>query len=140
MAELKTKKNNASVTAFIKQVADDQRRKDAKALLTIFKEITGKRPKMWGDSIVGYDEYHYEYASGRTGDWPMAGFSPRKSSLTIYIMPGVKKYPDLLKKLGPHKTGSSCLYLKKLEDIDMKVLKQIIKKGYTDMKKMYPKK
>lgn len=137
--ELKTKKNDASPAKFVNAVKDDERRKDGKALLKIFKEITGKTPKMWGSSIVGYDTYHYTYKSGQEGDWMMTGFSPRKQNLSLYIMPGFGDYKDLLKKLGPHKTGVGCLYIKRLEDIHLPTLKKLIKKGYTDMKKMYKK-
>ena len=105
--------------------------------MKIMKEVTGKRPKMWGDSIVGYDSYRYKYASGREGDWPVTGVSPRKQALTLYIMSGFKKYPALMKKLGKHTTGSSCLYIKKLEDIDTKVLKQLIQESVKYMKAAY---
>lgn len=134
---LKTQKNNASVTEFINSVADPIRKKDAKTVLKIMKEITGKKPKMWGSSIVGFDEYDYTYASGRAGTWMMLGFSPRKQALTIYIMPGYEDFGELLKNLGPYKKGKSCLYLKNLENIHIPTLKKIIKKGYTEMKKKY---
>ena len=139
MAELKTKKNKASVTEFIKSIQDDQKRKDCKALLKIFREATGKRPAMWGTSIVGYGSYHYKSdRSSQEGDWPLTGFSPRKQNLTIYIMPGFKSYTSLLKKIGKHKiSGGSCLYIKKLEDIDIAVLTTLIKKSVAEMKKTY---
>lgn len=137
MAELKTKKNNASVTAFVNSIEHETRRKDAKQLLKIFREVTGKRPKMWGDSIIGYGEYHYKYKSGQEGDWPLTGFSPRKANLSLYIMSGVKQYNGLLKKLGKHKHSVSCLYINKLEDVDEKVLREMIKKDYEHMKKVY---
>ncbi len=138
MAELKTIKTKVSASAYIDSLPEQQK-KDGKQLLKIFKEATGMRPAMWGESIVGYGSYHYVYASGREGDWPITGFSPRKQKLSIYIMPGVTKYPELLKKLGPYKNGSSCLYIKNLEDIDTKILEKIIKQSVKDMKKMYPK-
>lgn len=139
MAELKTKKNNASVSAFLNAVEDDQKRKDAKALLKIFKEATGMKPKMWGTSIIGFGSYHYKSErSSQEGDWPLTGFSPRKANLTIYIMPGFKQYASLLKKIGKHKiSGGSCLYVKKLEDIDTTVLKRLIKDSIKEMKKRY---
>jgi hypothetical protein len=129
MAELKTKKTQASVAAFLNAIDDDQKRKDSKAVAKIMKEITGKSPKMWGTSIVGYGSYHYKYASGQKGDWPLTGFSPRKQALTLYIMSGFKEYKPLLKKLGKHKTGKACLYIKKLEDVDEKVLRELIKRS-----------
>ena len=138
MAELKTKKNNASVTAFVKAVENDQRRTDAKALLKLFREATGLRPKMWGDSIIGYGSYHYKSPrSSQEGDWPLTGFSPRKRNLSIYIMPGFrdKKTKDLLKKLGKYKNSVSCLYVNKLSDVDSKVLTKIISQGFKEMKK-----
>ena len=138
MAELKTKQNKASVAGFLKSVESDQRRNDSKELLAMMKEITGKAPKMWGDSIVGYGAYHYKYQSGREGDWMVTGFSPRKQNLTVYIMPGFAKYQALLKKLGKYKTSVSCLYINKLDDVDRKVLKQLVSRAYKDMQKLYP--
>jgi hypothetical protein len=135
--ELKTKKNKASVSSFINSVDDLQRKKDAKELLKIFKEATGLRPSMWGDSIIGYGSYHYKYASGQEGDWPLTGFSPRKANMTVYIMPGFKEYQAELKKIGKYKHSSSCLYFKKLEDIDIKILKKMIKDSVKVMKKRY---
>lgn len=141
-AELKTKKTKRSVSAFLNAVEDEQKRKDAKALDKIFREITGKKPAMWGSSIVGYGTYHYKYPSGQEGDWMRTGFSPRKQALTVYIMPGYS-FPDqqdLLAKLGPHKTGKSCLYIKRLSDVHIPTLKRIIKKGWAGMNKRYPQK
>lgn len=137
--EPKTKKNNQSVTAFLNAIEDPQKRKDAKTILKLMKEVTKEKPVMWGDSIVGFGTYHYKYASGQEGDWMITAFSPRKQNLTIYIMPGYNfpGYQDLLDKLGPHKTGKSCLYIKRLEDIHLPTLKKLIKRGYTDMKKKY---
>ena len=138
MAELKTKQNKASVAGFLKSVESDQRRKDSKELLAMMKEVTGKTPKMWGDSIVGYGAYHYKYQSGREGDWMVTGFSPRKQNLTVYIMPGFARYQALLKKLGKYKTSVSCLYINKLDEVDRKVLKQLVSRAYKDMQKLYP--
>lgn len=126
MSELKTKPNRASVTKFLNSIEDPQKRADSKWLAKVMKEITGSSPKMWGDSIIGFGSYHYKYASGRQGDWFLAGFSPRKQALTLYIMGGSKRRPELLKKLGKHKTGKACLYIKKLDDVDKEVLKTII--------------
>ena len=135
---LKTKKNAGSVRGYIDSIEHKELRKDGNALLKIFKEATGKRPKLWGSSIVGFGEYHYVYQSGQEGDWMATGFSLRKSGPTIYIIPGYENYDALLAKLGPHKLGKSCLYLKRLSDIDTKVLKQLIKRGLSDLKKKYP--
>ena len=126
MAELKTKKNKASVSAFLNSITDDQQRKDAKAIAKIMREVTGKKATMWGDSIVGFGQYDYKYASGHEGSWPLAGFSPRKGNLSVYIMDGFKERAALLKKLGKHKTGRACLYIKRLEDVDLGVLKKLI--------------
>jgi hypothetical protein len=125
-AKLKTQKTNASVTAFLKSVADDDRRKDCQTLVRIMKRAVGAEPKMWGSSIVGFGHYHYKYASGREGDWFLAGFSPRKQDLTLYIMAGFDRYDALMGKLGKHKTGKSCLYLKRLADVDVAVLEELI--------------
>ncbi len=137
MAEPKTKPGNGSVTEFIAAVEKDKKRADAEQLLAIMIEITGKQPVLWGDSIVGFGQYHYQYKSGREGDWPVTGFSPRKQNLAIYIMPGFSSYTSLLEKLGKHKTGASCLYINKLEDVDVDVLKQIISTAYQDMHSIY---
>jgi hypothetical protein len=136
MAEIKTKKTNASAAAFIAKVADKEKQKDAKQLLKIFKEVTGLPAKMWGASMIGFGSYHYKSErSAQEGDWPLTGFSPRKQNLTIYIMPGFKDYGALLKKLGPHKTSVGCLYLKRLSDIDLPTLRALIKRSVADMKK-----
>lgn len=137
MAELKTQKNMTSVKEFLASITDPVKRSDAQLVLRMMKDITHKRATMWGDSIVGFGEYHYKYKSGREGDWFVTGFSPRKTSLTIYIMPGFSHYSDLLKKLGKHKTSVSCLYIKKLEDVELDVLKQIISQSVKDMADLY---
>jgi len=137
MAEAKTKKTTVSVDKFLKGVENVQRREDALTLLKMMKSITRQEPRMWGKDLIGFGSYHYKYASGQEGDFLMTGFSPRKSSLSVYVIPGFDRYSALMKKLGKHKTGKSCLYINKLEDVDIKVLKELIKSGYTDMKKMY---
>lgn len=139
MAELKTKKTTASVPAFIASVADEKRRKDARALLVIFKEATGMKPALWGTSIIGFGSYHYESErSAQKGDWPLTGFSPRKANLTVYIMPGFKEYAPLLKKLGRHTiSGGSCIYINKLSDIHVPTLRTIIKRSVKEMQKRY---
>lgn len=126
MAELKTKKTKASVTAFLNKITDEQRRKDCQTVLNLMKQATGEEPKMWGSSIVGFGKYHYRYASGREGEWPIIGFSPRKTDLTLYITPGFEKFESLMAKLGKYKTGKSCLYIKKLDDVEVPVLKKLI--------------
>ena len=127
--EVKTKVNDASVTDFLNSVEDEQKQKDAFTLLKIMKQITKEKPKMWGSSIVGFGSYHYKGASGREGDWLVAGFSPRKQNLTLYVQGGFNVYTDLLKKLGKHKTGVGCLYINKLSDVDAKVLQELLEKS-----------
>lgn len=129
MAEQKTKQNNASVTAFLAAIEDPQQRADAKKLSKIMREATGSRAKMWGASIVGFGSYHYVYASGREGDWPIVGYSPRKQNLSIYIMSGFSGSENLMTRLGKHKTGKSCLYVRRLADIDEQVLRKLIDKS-----------
>ena len=129
MAEAKTKPTNASVGDFLNGIEDDQKRRDAKTVARIMKRVTGKPPKMWGPSIVGYDSYHFVYDSGQEGDWPAAGFSPRKQALTLYIMSGFTGHPTLMKKLGKHSTGKSCLYIKRLDDVDLDVLKELVEQS-----------
>lgn len=126
MAELKTKQSDKSVAEFIASVTDPERRENCEQLLKLMKRVTGKQPKMWGESIVGFGLYHYTYASGREGDWPTTGFSPRKQNLTIYIMSGFGGHAALMKKLGKYTTGKCCLYVKRLSDIDTKLLGKLI--------------
>jgi len=137
MSELKTKENKASVEKFLNGVSDTKKREDSFTILEMMKKITKKEPKMWGPSIAGFGKYHYKYESGREGDFFISGFSPRKQNLTIYIMPGFKKYEELMKKLGKYKTGKSCLYIKRLEDVDMKILKELVSSSFKYMKEKY---
>jgi hypothetical protein len=138
MAELKTKQTKESVTAFIAAVADEDMRKDCKELLKLFKEVTKATPSVWGNGVIGYGNYHYKSErSKQEGDWYLTGFSPRKQNLTIYIMMGFAKYPDLMKKLGKFKNSGACLYINKLADVDIKVLKELITRSYKDMKERY---
>lgn len=138
MAELKTKKTRASVPRFLESVENEQRRNDSLELLEIFKQTTKMSPILWGNNIVGFGEYHYKSErSSQEGDWPLTGFSPRKRNMTVYIMPGFTNYQNLLSKLGKHKTSVSCIYFNKLENIDVNVLKQIIRRSVSDMKKLY---
>lgn len=126
MAELKTRRTTKSVDEFLKTVGDEKRRRECRSLLRIMKQATRAEPTMWGSSIVGFGSYHYKYASGREGDWFLTGFSPRKQALTLYVMDGFAQYHALLRRLGKHKTGKSCLYIKNLDDVDMGVLGQLI--------------
>lgn len=138
MAELKTRQNDANVEEFLASVDNDRRREDSFEVLALMKRITGDEPRMWGTAIVGFGEYHYRYASGREGDMMRIGFSPRKQSLTLYVMPGFSSYEDLLSRLGKHRTGKSCLYVNKLADIDMGVLEQLIRSSLETMREKYP--
>ena len=136
--ENKTKENEASVEAFLNGIEDEQRRKDCQAVAKLMQQVTKQKPKMWGSAIVGFGSYHYKYASGREGDSPLTGFSPRKQNLTLYIVAGFDDYEALMKKLGKHKTGKVCLYINKLSEIDVAVLKQLIQKSVEHMKKTNP--
>ena len=126
MTQNKTRPTGESVEAFLEGVADERKRKDSFEVLALMREITGMEPRMWGSSIVGFGSYHYKYASGREGDMPLTGFSPRKQSLTLYIMSGFTQYDDLLSKLGKFKTGKSCLYVKRLADVDLDFLRELV--------------
>ena len=137
MAENKTKATKASVTEFMNSIEDPQKRADARKVAAMMRRVTGKRAKMWGSSIVGYGTYHYKYASGREGDFMVAGFSPRKQALTVYIMAGFGRFDALVAKLGKYKTGKSCLYIKRLSDVDEKVLEKLIAESVKYMRKNY---
>jgi hypothetical protein len=136
MAELKTKPNNDSVTDFLNKIEDEQKRKDGFKLLKMMRTITRTEPKMWGSSIIGFGDIHYKYDSGREGDWFITGFSPRNQNLTLYVIGSFKPHVNLLKKLGKHKTGVGCLYIKKLKDVDTKVLKELIQVSVNAAKKI----
>ena len=127
MAEVKTKKTSQSVSKFIAGIQDADRRSDCEELVALMTKVTKEEPKMWGDSIVGFCEYHYVYATGREGDWPRTGFSPRKQNLTLYFMCNLERHPALTKEAGKFKTGKSCLYLNRLADIDRNVIVDLIK-------------
>jgi hypothetical protein len=133
-AELKTKVNDASVTEFLNSVADEQKRDDCFEILKMMKQVTKEEPKMWGDSIVGFGSYHYKGKSGREGDWMLTGFSPRKQNLTLYLMGGFDTHADLLNNLGKFSTGAGCLYIKTLNDVDRKVLKDLVQASVRRMK------
>lgn len=137
MAELKTKPTEENPSKFLKGIEDDQKRSDCLELLALMEAITGKKPKMWGTSIIGFGNYHYKYTSGREGDYFVTGFSPRKQNLTIYIMPGFTRYEAVMSKIGKYKTGKSCLYIKKLDDIDRDLLRELISQSVKDMAEIY---
>lgn len=132
---LKTQRNRSSVKEFLDGVPDERRKRDARAISLIMAEATGEKPAMWGSSIVGFGAYHYKYDSGQEGDWPLVGFSPRKDTLTLYIIPGFKEYGDLLGKLGKHKKGVSCLYIKSLDDVHVPTLKKLVRQSVKHMKR-----
>lgn len=136
MAELKTKPNSANINDFLSKVENEQKRADSYKILELMKKVTGEEPIMWGNSIIGFGNYHYKYASGREGDWFLTGFSPRKQNFSIYLMSceNEKKLNDLFAKLGKHKTGKSCLYFNKLADIDIRVLEKLIRQSVKDLK------
>ena len=129
MAELKTQKTDASVKNFLNKVENEKKREDAFAIPDLMREVTGQEPAMWGASIVGFGAYKYKYASGREGEWPVVGFSPRVRNLTLYIMSGFDNYEELLSNLGKYKTGKACLYINKLADVDQDVLRELVKES-----------
>lgn len=134
---IKTQVTEASVTDFLNTVADDTRRTDCFAVAKLMQKITGKKPKMWGGAIVGFDQYHYRYESGHEGDMCMIGFSPRANALTLYVLHDIPQREALLARLGKHKTGKGCLYINKLADIDLKVLETLIRTSYQWIKAKY---
>ena len=139
--KLKTLKNKASVVAYIAKIKDKEKRRDATQLLKLFKSATKQKPIMWGDSIVGFGSYYYKSTrSAQEGEWPLTGFSARKQNLTVYLMNGFEEYKTLLKKLGKSKTAKSCLYIKRLSDIDLPTLRIMVDKSYRTVKKRYSKK
>ena len=130
---MKTKPTDQGVADFLSRIPDAERREDCFTIAKLMEEITGHKPKMWGPSIVGFGSYHYKYDSGREGDWMVTGFSPRKKDLTLYIMMGFEKHQDLMKQLGKHSTGKSCLYIKRLSDIHLPTLKKLIKTSVKEL-------
>ena len=134
MAGNKTTPNDQDVEQFLNSVADEQKRQDSFTILELMKQVTGLEPRMWGSSIVGFGSYHYRYESGREGDMILAGFSPRKQNLTLYNMGGFERYDDLLKQLGKHSTGKGCLYIKRLDDVDLATLKSLIEESFQHAK------
>ncbi len=136
-ANNKTQPRDADVQAYIAGLDHAGRREDAQVLLKMMAEVTGEPARLWGSSIIGFGQYHYVYDSGREGDHMLVGFAPRKANMVVYIMPGFKDYQSLLDKLGKYKTGSSCLYLGRLNNVDQKVLRQIVDKSVKHMRKKY---
>lgn len=135
MSELKTKRNNASVNTFLQTIKEIEKRQDCEVILKMMKAVTKEKPKMWGSSIVGFGNYHYKSErSKQEGDWFITGFSPRKANLTLYIMPSISYYPELVKRLGKCKISVSCLYINKLADVDTVILKELITTAYKKMK------
>lgn len=126
MAENKTQRNDGDVMAYLESVSNKRRREDSLVVKEMMEEVTGEPAEMWGTSIVGFGSYHYRYASGREGDFMLTGFAPRKQALTLYIMGGHERYDELMAKLGKHRTGSSCVYISKLADVDLDVLRELI--------------
>jgi len=133
MAELKTKVNDASVDIFLRGITDEAKREDSYKILEMMKKATKAEPKMWGTSIIGFGDYHYKYESGREGDYFLTGFSPRKQNLTLYILGGFDEHEELLNKLGKYSLGKGCLYIKKLEDVDAKVLNELVTRSVKKM-------
>ena len=138
MADNKTVATNSSVEDFIDSIDRAQQQADSRDMIVLMRKLTGHEPRLWGNSMVGFGSYHYRYESGREGDFFLTGFSPRKSAFTFYIMPGLERYEARLNKLGPHKTGKSCLYLKNLDAIDRDVLEEIIRDSVEYMREKYP--
>ena len=137
MAELKTKLNDADVGKFLESIEDETKREDCLRICQIMQDVTGSEPKMWGKSIVGFGTYHYVYESGREGDWMVTGFAPRSRNISVYLIDGFSDHEELLGELGKHKTGKSCLYVKKLEDIDQDVLRELVGESVENMKSKY---
>jgi len=138
MTTLKTRPSDQDASAFLAKIEDPQKRADSQAILEMMQRVTGQPAVMWGDSIVGFGRYHYKYASGREGDWFVTGFSPRVQNLTLYIMAGFEAYDSLLAKLGKHKTGKSCLYIKRLSEIDLETLEALIRASVEHMSSTNP--
>jgi hypothetical protein len=135
MAELKTKKTEESVEDFLNRITDEKKRQDSFTILELMKKETRGEARMWGPSIIGFGDYRYKYSDGHEIDWFVAGFSPRKQNLTLYLFGGYERYQDLMKKLGKYKNGKSCLYIKKIEDIDLQVLRELVRQSVAHARK-----
>ncbi|HET9280255.1 MAG TPA: DUF1801 domain-containing protein [Flavitalea sp.] len=140
MAEQKTKPTQQSVQDFLDKIDNEQVRDDCYTLIKLMKKVTGSEPKMWGPSIIGFGKYHYKYDSGHEGDSCLTGFSPRKQNISLYVMLGIMDHQDLLKDLGKHKAAKGCLYIKKLDDVNLSVLEKLVKRSVDTLKKKYPSK
>ncbi len=136
--ELKTKQNDGDVEAFLDTIEPQQKQTDSRTIVEMMATITGEAPKMWGESIIGFGSYHYRYASGQEGDWMLVGFAPRKQALTLYLMSGYEDWDDLTANLGKFKTGKSCLYVKRLADVDQHILRQMIERSVEQMRASNP--
>lgn len=137
MAKPKTQPNNKSVTSYLNSIDSGNRKSDCFKLLALMEEVTNKKARMWGDSIIGFGEYHYTYASGHSGRFMLTGFSSRKQNLVVYVIPGFSRFSRVMKKLGKYKTGKSCLYLNKLDDTDLTQLRELISQSVEYMHEMY---
>jgi len=137
VTEPKTQKTTNSVQAFVNTIEDERKRADSQLLIDLLRQVTGVEPVMWGESIIGFGEYHYRYASGREGNWPLTAFSPRKQNITIYLNYGFEEDVELMSKLGRYKTGKACLYIKNLTDIDTDVLRQVVARSIDKTKSLY---
>lgn len=137
MSDPKTKPTQESVEAFLNGLENDEQRRDSQTLIEMMRRITAAEPEMWGAGMVGFGKYHYKYATGREGDYFQVGFAPRKKELTLYIMPGLYEFDPLLEKLGKHKNGKSCLYIKRLADVDMAVLETLVSESVSRLRNMY---
>ena len=138
MAEIKTRPTDVPVDEFLLTIEDAKKREDCFTISRIMQDVTGAKAVMWGESIVGFGKYHYKYASGKEADWPLAGYSPRKQNITIYLMPGFEQHTDLLKNLGKCKTSVSCLYIKKLSDVNLELLQELVQKSVDEVRRIYP--
>ena len=138
MSEPKTRPTNEDVAEFLDGILHERKREDSRTAVALLTDVTGLEPKMWGEGIVGFGEYHYKYKSGREGDWFRVGFAPRKRSLSFYIMPGLEGFEDILEDLGKHRTGKSCLYVNKLDDIDLDVLRELVEASLEKLEERYP--
>jgi hypothetical protein len=138
MSDLKTRPTDASVAEFIGAIADERVRAECNALNELMREITGEEPRLWMNNTIGFGTYHYRYSSGQEGDWYLTGFAPRKGKLTIYVMTGFPQHEELMARLGRHTIGKSCLYLRSLDDVDLRVLGELIRRSYEQMRATYP--
>lgn len=129
MAELKTQPTGADVTAFLNAIADERKRNDSFALVELMHDVTGAAPRLWGENIVGFGDHHYKYASGREGDWFIVGFAARKQNLTLYLTYGFEQDTDLMAQLGKHSSGKACLYVKRLSDVNLDTLRELVRRS-----------